>query len=263
VKILVLCTTEESVEAPSLQEYRAPGKGSSLLLVASARYFLGINLAYRSRMPRKPLIYTHENPYHILARSNNKEWFELPLSECWTIFAAGLNHIQFEYGFSTHLFVLMDNHYHLIGTCCEKHNLGEVMSWFQKYVSRKINARTGRINHIFGGRYKASLIAHPAHFAAVFKYVARNPVRAGICERVEPYGFSTLNSVSSSKIVISSAGKWAVDIPLDHIDQFRWLNEPSLVEIDEIIRKSLQKTQFKPIGRTIRRPLMTQSRYQK
>jgi putative transposase len=214
-------------------------------------------------MPRKPLIYTHENPYHIHARSNNKEWFHLPLSECWTIFAAGLNHIQLEYGFSTHLFVLMDNHYHLIGTCSEKHNLGEVMSWFQKYVSRKINTRAGRINHIFGGRYKASLIAHPAHFAAVFKYVARNPVRASICERVEFYPFSSLHPVNGSKVVISSSQNWAAEIPQDFAELMRWLNESSILEIDEIIRASLRKTHFRPTRRASRRPLMTQSRYQK
>ena len=214
-------------------------------------------------MPRKPLIYTHENPYHIRARSNNKEWFHLPLSDCWNIFAAGLNHIQFEYGFSTHLFVLMNNHYHLVGTCSEKHKLGEVMAWFQKYVSRKINARTGRINHIFGGSYKASLISHPAHFSAVFKYVARNPVRAGICSNVESYLFSTLNPKGSEGIALIEAGNWAVHIPQETFEQNKWLNEPTLAELDEIIRKSLQKTVFRPACRVNRKPLLTRHCYQK
>jgi putative transposase len=233
-------------------------------LVANVRHSrLGINLAYQKCMPRKPLLYTHENPYHIHARSNNKEWFYLPQSECWPIFAAGLSHIHFEYGFSTHLFVLMDNHYHLVGTCSEKHNLGEVMSWFQKYVSRKINARTGRINHIFGGRYKASLIAHPAHFAAVFKYVARNPVRASICERVEQYSFSSLNAVLGRTAVVSLPGNWAAEIPQDPVALLCWINEPTLGEIDEIIRRGLLKTHFRPILRGSRRPGLTQVRYQK
>ena len=214
-------------------------------------------------MPRKPLIYTHENPYHIRARSNNKEWFHLPLSECWTIFAAGLNHIHFEYGFATHLFVLMDNHYHLVGTCSEKHNLGEVMAWFQKYVSRKINARTGRINHIFGGSYKASLINHPAHFAAVYKYVARNPVRAGIISEAESYLFSTLHCEKSGGVVLFHAGEWAVHIPLEKKELSAWLNDPPLAELDEIIRKNLQKTIFSPSSRVRRKPLLTQHCYQK
>lgn len=230
--------------------------------MASSRHWFGIVLAYGQCMPRKPLIYTHENPYHIHARSNNKEWFYLPPSECWPIFAAGLNHIHFEYGFTTHLFVLMDNHYHLVGTCSEKHNLGEVMSWFQKFVSRKINARTGRINHIFGGRYKASLIAHPAHFAAVFKYVARNPVRANICERVEQYSFSSLNDMRE-KIVATIPTSWAVEIPQCSSELVRWLNEPTLKEIEEIVKKGLLKTYFKPILRGSRRPALTQERYQK
>ncbi|WP_413559058.1 transposase [Bdellovibrio sp. HCB209] len=145
-------------------------------------------------MPRKPLIYTHENPYHVFARSNNQEWFYLPKPEVWFIFKECLNEASERFGFQVYLFVLMDNHYHMIAQCSPQHNLGEVMGWLQKTVSKNINHRANKINHVFGGVYKACLLQHPDHFATAYKYVALNPVAAGISSNVFTYPFLSLNN---------------------------------------------------------------------
>ena len=36
-------------------------------------------------MPRKNLIRTNLHPYHITIRSNNRDWFELPMDDIWEI----------------------------------------------------------------------------------------------------------------------------------------------------------------------------------
>ncbi|MNJ91215.1 Transposase IS200 like protein [compost metagenome] len=207
-------------------------------------------------MPRKPLIYTHEHPYHILARSNNKEWFYLPTSDCWMIFSEGLNLIAEKFGFSTHLFVLMNNHYHLIGTCSERHDLGEVMSWLQKAVSRKINHKTGRINHIFGGPYRACLIKDPHHYANVFKYVARNPVEAKMSDCVSSYPYSTLNLRTQANpflsVRIGEAKEWAVEVD-SYRDRESWLDESFPESEYIVIRSALKKTVFRPRVRSTRK----------
>ncbi|MDG0815081.1 transposase [Bdellovibrio svalbardensis] len=217
------------------------------------RYFLfivGITLASTFRMPRKPLLYTDEHPYHIMARSNNKEWFYLPIIECWKIFSRHLFFAQKKFGFKVYLFVLMDNHYHLIGSCSSKHNLGEVMAWLQKSVSREINKQAQRTNHIFGGPYKACLIRHPEHFSAVFKYVARNPVEAGITSSVELYSYSTLNT---SLIPTTERDEWFADIPVASNDLRDWLNQSFQQETRLIIQQNLKKTVFEPLNRSNRR----------
>ncbi len=188
----------------------------------------------------------------------------MPTSECWPIFVAGLNHIRFEYGFTTHLFVLMSNHYHLIGTCSEHHNLGEVMAWLQKYVSRTINSRAGRINHVFGGSYKASLIRDPLHYSAVYKYVARNPVVAGMCEQVDEYLFLSMNKMTMPRVLTSSAPHWSALIPEDPKELYGWLEQEHAEETLKTIRKGLRNPIFQAFDRSRRRPaILTRPRYQK
>lgn len=207
-------------------------------------------------MPRKPLIYTDEHPYHIMARANNKEWFYLPIDQCWMIFSKNLKLINEKFGFKIYLFVLMSNHYHLIGSCSPKYNLGKVMAWFQKSISRDINNRTGRINHVFGGPYKACLIRHPQHFAVIFKYVARNPVKAEVTALVELYKYSTL---ISSMIPIEKRDSWFVDIPSDPSLFKEWLNQNFEEKNYFIIQQNIRKTIFDPSDRSNRRkPLLSE-----
>ncbi|WP_374076224.1 transposase [Bdellovibrio bacteriovorus] len=217
-------------------------------------------------MPRKPLIYTSEFPYHVTARSNNKEWFYLPISECWRVFTSSLVEIHQRFGFEIHAFVLMSNHYHLLGQCSQDHDLGEVMAWFQKSVSRQINKKAGRINHIFGGAYKASLISHDYHYSHVYKYIARNPVTAGLSETVENYPFSSFNKRISQGCFppILFSLNWRGCIPKDDENYLAWLNTKFNDDLYLLLKKELKKTVFEPKKRGSRRdPFLTQQHYQK
>ncbi len=185
-----------------------------------------------------------------MARANNKDWFYLPIDECWKVFSKHLNSAQEKFKFKVYLFVLMDNHYHLIGSCDSAHNLGEVMAWFQKTVSREINTKARRINHIFGGPYKACLIRHPEHFSAIFKYVARNPVAAGVVTKVELYKYSTL---TKSNVHIAQRDNWFSDIPVEAHAERTWLNQEFEEKNQILIQQNLRKTIFAPLDRESRR----------
>jgi len=192
-------------------------------------------------MPRKKLNYTHEFPYHVFARSNNREWFYLPKGQVWEIFKNKLKHIVIKYEVLLHSFVLMDNHYHLLITTSSKATLGEVMCDFQKSVSRRINSITGRINHVFGGPYKASLIKNEGYYFHIYKYIYRNPIEAGICNRVEDYPFSSL--IDDGIGVCSPITGIANMVPV--VEKLAWLNQDDKIELLDSIRKGLKKTEFK------------------
>ena len=112
---------------------------------------------YYPNMPRRPLIETEQFPYHVTSRSNNKEWFYLPLKECWEIFCNQLVETSSKYNVNIYAFTLMSNHFHLILSTPQA-NLGEVMRHFLTGVSKAIQFKAKRINHIFGSRYKWSLL---------------------------------------------------------------------------------------------------------
>lgn len=49
-------------------------------------------------MPRKPIERSESNYYHITARSNNREYFYLPLLNVWDIMTRKLGELQRNHG---------------------------------------------------------------------------------------------------------------------------------------------------------------------
>src|SRR4051794_2787456 len=145
-------------------------------------------------MTRKPLIKSDALPYHVVNRCNNREWFKLPMPTVWEVTCSELYRISITYDARVHGFVLMSNHYHLL-VSTPTTDLGIVMREFGRSVTGTFNRLSGRTGHLFNGPYKPTLIQSPGHYANALKYIYRNPVRAGITEKVEEYPYSTLHGI--------------------------------------------------------------------
>lgn len=142
-------------------------------------------------MPRKKLIRTDQYFYHVTTRSNNKEWFSLPLDRVWKISQESFKKAQEHHPSVVSQYVLMANHYHLLirtPNC----DIDQFMFWFNKTFSDLLRLRSGYENRMFGSHYKWSLIAHSRYFNNVFRYIYQNPLRAGLVDRCEDYPYSTL-----------------------------------------------------------------------
>ena len=200
-------------------------------------------------MPRKTLIRSQTLPYHVTARANNCEPFPLGLSELWDIIGKECLNLTWVYGVEIHSFVLMPNHFHMLLTVPE-FDLGKVMDIFMSTVTRSSHLKTGRSGRIFGNRYHWSIIQDTRYYGHAFKYVYRNPVKAELCARVEDYLFSTLHGqVGRAHLpfpLYSTRVGMEVGLPaFESEDQLSWLNRSFSVEVDNRIRKSLKRTEFK------------------
>jgi REP element-mobilizing transposase RayT len=87
-------------------------------------------------------------------------------------------------------FCLMDNHYHLVVTTPEP-DLAVGIQRLNGNYARLFNRRHGRKGHLFGARYHPELIESDGHLLATIRYVALNPVRAGMCARPEQWEWSS------------------------------------------------------------------------
>jgi len=142
-------------------------------------------------MPRKPIERSNEHYYHITARSNNREFFYLPILNVWEIMTAKLATLQRNHGIKIASFVLMNNHFHLL-VLTPKEDIDRIMYFFMKDVTLEIQKQAGRINKIFGGRYKGSMIKNDNYLMNVYKYIYRNPIAVNLATKVEDYPFSSL-----------------------------------------------------------------------
>lgn len=196
-------------------------------------------------MPRKPIILTDEHPYHVTGRSNNRDWFDLPLENCFDVFVNIIAKVIEKYEFKFHAFVLMDNHFHMI-VSTPKSNLSGGMRYFMTETARGIRVRSLRVNHVYGGRYRASLITSSIYYANVIKYVYRNPVRANLVTFVEDYQWSSIsNNNSGLRELVTPIETFHEDyLPQEKIQQLTWYNECFQKNTDDRIRKALRKSTF-------------------
>lgn len=193
-------------------------------------------------MPRKRFIPSNSCPYNISARCHNREWFELPMNDVWQIFSDYLYCVHHAFDLQIHSFVLMSNHFHLIAST-PNNNLPEVMNYFMREVSKSIARRTERINQIFGGPYHWSLLNSNHYYLCAYKYLYRNPVDAGLCEKVEDYIYSSLPGLLGNQRLI-------IPIKEDHHlfrdpeETLKWLNSSYPRHSKDEIKKALRRNQF-------------------
>ena len=77
-------------------------------------------------------------------------------------------------------YCLMGNHFHLLIQTPQP-NLPRGMQSLKSGYAQEYNRRHERDGHLFGGRYHAVLVQRDTHLLEVFRYIALNPVRAGLC----------------------------------------------------------------------------------
>jgi putative transposase len=193
-------------------------------------------------MSRK-IHYTDQYPYHITARVNNKEWFVPDINLVWAIFQEALIRVHKDYHLQIHSFILMNNHYHLIATVDKKYPLNVVMQWFQYYITLRLNYYADAENHVFGGRYRASVITRPLYYYHATRYLYRNAVASGIVWRPEIYPYSTL---VTSKIPITPP-RCGIDelVPKERSGMLSWLNSAYSSPEAQVIARAMKKPKFR------------------
>ena len=196
-------------------------------------------------MPRKPIIRSNEHYYHLVARSNNKDFFELPLGLVWNIMTGKLGKLQKEYDLKISAFVLMNNHFHLL-MLTPREDIDRVMYFFMKRTTLAMQKHSGRINKIFGGRYKGCLIDNQMYLLNAYKYIYRNPIRGEITQFAQDYPYSSLNP----DIAQSLPFRIEEIVPLSlqshsRMLEWRWINESFTTEETTSIKFGLSKSQFR------------------
>ena len=94
------------------------------------------------------------------------------------------------FGFRYHGYCLMGNHYHLMVETPNA-NLGKGMHWLNGVYAARFNATHDVDGHLFQDRYWASPVAGAKAVVEVARYIAANPLRAGLCDRAELWPWST------------------------------------------------------------------------
>ncbi len=140
-------------------------------------------------MPRAARIKSSTGIYHVMLRGINRqtifcdeednEKFVQVLSECKKIC-----------GYELYGYCLMGNHIHLL-IKEENERLEQI---FKRIGTRYVywyNWKYKRSGHLFQDRFKSEAVETDAYFITVLRYIHQNPMKAGFCENLSDYKWSS------------------------------------------------------------------------
>jgi putative transposase len=127
--------------------------------------------------------------YHLTVRGNAREPIFFDDAD-----RAGMLRLLGEtverYRWLCHAYCLMGNHYHLLVETTDA-NLSDGMRQLNGIYTQRVNRRTGRVGHLFQGRFKAIVVDRNNYLLEVCRYIVLNPVRVGFVTAPEDYPWSS------------------------------------------------------------------------
>mgnify|MGYP000108637331 CR=1 FL=1 len=190
-------------------------------------------------MPRRKLIRQNDFPYHVITRTNNRTWFEIPVSEVWDICKEALLYALKKVDVTLHSYVLMSNHYHMLITTPES-NIDRFMMFFNLRLSQLISKKSGVVNQKFSNRYKWSIVEDHNYLMNVYRYIYQNPVRANITKDCYSYPYSSLHF---SKLEVKL---FNYRPHINYHEEKSWFEERFGSDFEDTIRQGLNRERFKP-----------------
>ena len=128
--------------------------------------------------------------YHLYNRGNNQQTI-FHCSVDYEAFLQKLDRGATEYGVALLAFVLMPNHYHLLGLQKPGGSIPEMMNALGTSSARRYNFKYSHTGHVFQGPYRRSLITTDEGVADAARYIHLNPVRAGLSRLPEEWPYSS------------------------------------------------------------------------
>ena len=147
-----------------------------------------------SRVPRTSL---PDGFFHVVARGVP----ETPIFVCdadRARFVRLLGNVGTRHEWVCHAYCLMTTHYHL-AVETTRTALSRGLCELNGAYARTFNRRHGRFGHLFADRSSTRVIDSEEYLHDACAYVVLNPVKAGLCDRVEdwPWSYSRIGLASS------------------------------------------------------------------
>jgi len=128
-------------------------------------------------------------PHHVTQRGNRREPIFLePGDEA--LYLDLLSARLQRHGVACWAYCLMPNHVHLILTPSDETGLARAVGEAHRRYTAFIGARGRWTGHLFQGRF-SSVAMDEEHLMAAFRYVALNPVKAGLVEAAADWPWSS------------------------------------------------------------------------
>jgi len=189
-------------------------------------------------MPRHPRICPAGVCFHVLNRAVVRlPLFEKP--EDYEAFEKVMKEAFDREPLPIYAYSVMPNQWHFAVRPATDEQLSSFFRWLTHTHTMRWHAhyRTQGTGHLYQGRFKAFPIEEDDHLLSVLRYVERNPLRAGFCERAEDWKFgSAWRNAHGDRVSRELLAKWPISRPRQWTSL---VNKPQTEAEVESIRRSL------------------------
>jgi REP element-mobilizing transposase RayT len=145
-------------------------------------------------MPRARRVEVPGGIFHVTTRGNDRMSIYPALADrrSWV---RTLEHATELARWETLSWAEVGNHYHVVLRTPQP-TLAYGMQVLNTLHAKNVNRRHGRQDHLFGRRYTSTFVESAGHFQQVLRYVAWNPVKAGLCRSPRQWRWSSYGRTS-------------------------------------------------------------------
>ncbi|MCQ2591212.1 MAG: transposase [Treponema sp.] len=132
-------------------------------------------------MSRKPRKMVESGVYHVIMRGNDQQNIFYDDSDR-KFMLDRIRRYSVDTGIEIYAFCFMNNHIHfLIGRGNENQRMANFVKKLACSYVYRFNHKYERSGHLFQGRYKSEPIETPDDLKYVYRYIIKNPEKAGVC----------------------------------------------------------------------------------
>lgn len=151
------------------------------------------------------------HPHHVTQRGNGRAQTFFS-DDDYALYRALLAEHAPAAGVEVLAWVLMPNHVHLILTPRDADGIRRALSAVHRRYAGAIHARLKRTGHFWQGRF-GCVALDEAHLGAALRYVALNPVRARLVDRVVDWAWSSVHAQLGKPDGVTATGPVAERYP--------------------------------------------------
>ena len=143
-------------------------------------------------MPRQARQLSNSGVYHIILRGINQQ-VVFEDEEDNTRFLETLRAYKEKSDYRIFAYCLMGNHFHML-IKTGKEDLGVAMKRIAGSYVYWYNWKYNRSGHLFQDRYKSEPVETDEYLLTVLRYIHQNPIKAGLCNKLEKYKYSSYSA---------------------------------------------------------------------
>ncbi len=186
-------------------------------------------------MPRIARIIAPGYPHHITQRGNNRATVFFDDEDRQTYLKL-LSVYARKHALQIWAYCLMDNHVHLLAVPQTERSLARGVGLTNQVYTQYLNRKLRQSGRIWQNRFYSCIVEHEAYLWAVARYIERNPLKAGVVDRVEDYPWSSARAhLIGAKDAVLDEASWLDASQRRRYGEFLLQSKD---ETDEALRKA-------------------------